>query len=326
MSFRGRAVCVDSKGTAAVDEVETGEVPPGSVCVRLGVAALCGSDLHGIDFGYPDHGRSGEPGAPGHEGVGTVVLSKAKNREIGSRVLVVPPRAYARCFADFIVLPANYTVPLPSFGLSRYMVLAQQLGTVIYALKKFEIPGNSRVGVIGAGAAGAQFCRILHERGNEVVAFDLDAGRLDFVEWWAGVKAEQVTERGDEGGGGGGKGLSFDYVVEASGTPGGREFSLDLVKVEGWICCFGLPVDKSERPWTYQSVFDRRVSVVVSDSAQSEPGLVSFIEAAGQVAYDVGRFSDLVSHVVDLGDFTKALEVFRRSPGRRKVVLQCDED
>jgi threonine dehydrogenase-like Zn-dependent dehydrogenase len=121
------------------------------VLIRTEVAAICGSDLHAAA-----HATAAQPpGSPGHEAVGTIVESRSQRFAAGNRVLCVPAAASARCFAEFQVLPDAAIVRLPAAGPAAELVVAQQLGTAIFAMKRFWPAGDGSgltAAVLGARA------------------------------------------------------------------------------------------------------------------------------------------------------------------------------
>jgi threonine dehydrogenase-like Zn-dependent dehydrogenase len=228
--------------------VEDVPVPPtgdGEVLVRTEVAAVCGSDLHAAAAA-----RSAlAPGAPGHEAVGTIVASRSPRLTPGDRVLCVPAAAEARCFAEFQVLPDTAVVPLPRAGTgdgltAEELVVAQQLGTAIFAMKRFW-PGGDGSGrtaaVLGAGPAGIAFVTLLRRAGfSRVVASDLAPARLTAA---AARGADEVVNAAEHdavdavmrltGGAG------ADLVVEAAGRDATRHQAMRIVRVDGRIGLFG---------------------------------------------------------------------------------------
>lgn len=330
-----KAAVVQGPGQVKLEEVACRSLQPGEVLVRMSCAAICGSDLHGVFGGYPPMPFPNRPGAPGHEGVGEVVESRSEQLAPGQRVLTVPDRPHAGAFAELQVLPERYALPVPSSIDPTVMVLAQQLGTVLFALEKFwpatkgTPPADAVAAVIGTGPAGLHFIRLLRERGFEtIVAVDALEHRCasarrfgaDYV-----VLADDQDRVLDEI-----KeltaGRGAELVVEAAGRNAARQTALGGVAKGGVVGLFGLPEGRSTLSVPYYEMFERQPSLVVSDGAQHEPGLRSFRRGIEDIAAHQSQVAELVSHVFPFDEFTAALALaHERRDEVRKVVVTFDD-
>lgn len=261
----------------------------GQVIVRVEVASICGSDLHAVFEGNTPPGAGGIPGFPGHEAVGTVVESSSSRIAVGDRVLCVPEGQEGCCFAELALLDDDHVLPLPA-GEARHLVLAQQYGTVLWAMKHFwprEDPPRRRgvAVVIGCGPAGLLFVGELLAAGFEaVIATDLRQDRMEIAERLGAIGVltghndlRQVVGRITAGEG-------ADLVVDAVGTSEARAAAIPLVAVGGIIGCFGVPQGTGPEPWDVASAFRRSARIQYIQSAQAEPGLASFAEAVRRIA------------------------------------------
>src|SRR5215212_1884115 len=123
-------------GEMVVVEVVTPSVTePGQVLVRNLVSTICGSDVHVVYDSPPS--AAPRPGYPGHESVGNVVESSDPAFAEGDLVLAVPNLAHAAGFAQYQLLPSSMVIPLPRGTEPETAVLAQQLGTTVYGMKRF---------------------------------------------------------------------------------------------------------------------------------------------------------------------------------------------
>jgi L-iditol 2-dehydrogenase len=315
-------------GPARVD-VQRVPVPipdEGEVLVRTRMAAICGSDLHTV-FGPREREFPGPPGYPGHEGLGQVVESRSPAFRPGARVLTVPTGDHARCFADLQVVPDSFLVPLPE-GPAGELLMAQQLGTVIHALKRFwpEPPADTAL-VVGAGSAGLHFVQLLKRRGfGRVIAADLVPHRLrmarelgaDDVLLASEVPVAEATLELT-----GGRGA--DLVVEAAGRDRARFQAMRAVAHDGRVGFFGLPETDGEATFPFAQLFQQRPLLVFSVGTQLEPGLASFREAVELIAQgrvDVRRH---LTHRFPIDDIARALALARwREDGAIKVAITFD--
>ena len=169
-------------------ECEEIEIPPpqkGQVMIRSEMASICGSDLHRVMMGaLMEHQLPCPHGYPGHEGIGMVVESHAEGISEGTHVLVFPNPTIGECFSEFQRVDGCYCLPLPSSDLPRsHLLMAQQLGTVIFAMKQYprDVFGKT-VAVIGQGSAGLFWTYLLKQAGAEkVIVSDLSDARLSMA-------------------------------------------------------------------------------------------------------------------------------------------------
>jgi threonine dehydrogenase-like Zn-dependent dehydrogenase len=297
-----------------VEEVPVPAPGASEVLIRTEVAAICGSDLHAA----ADATSAQPPGHPGHEAVGTITESRSPRFTAGDRVLCVPPAATARCFAEAQVLADTSVIPLPAVAPADELVIAQQLGTAIFAMKRFwpDRDGSGRTAaVLGTGPAGLAFVSLLRRAGfARVVASDLSQARLAAAaELGAGTvvnAAEQdaldvVLQLTD--------GDGVDLVIEAAGRDATRHQAMRMVRAGGRIGLFGVEEKPGLSTWPLAEAFRRRPTIEMTWGAQFEPGLTSFVEAAAEVTADSTAdgtgIRRLVSHRMPLEHIGNAFQL-----------------
>jgi threonine dehydrogenase-like Zn-dependent dehydrogenase len=294
----------------SVQDVPVPSVGAGEVLIRTEVAAICGSDLHAA----ADATSAQPPGYPGHEAVGMIADSRSPRFAAGERVLCVPPAATSRCFAEWQVLADTSVIPLPSAAPAERLVVAQQLGTAIFAMKRFW-PGRDGTGrtaaVLGTGPAGLAFVMLLRRAGfARIVASDLSPTRLaaaaDLGACTVVNAAEQdaldvVMELTD--------GDGADLVIEAAGRDATRHQAMRMVRDEGRIGLFGVEEKPGLSTYPLAEVFRRRPTIEMTWGAQFEPGLASFAEAAANVTGGAAGISGLVTHRIALDSIENAFRL-----------------
>ncbi len=315
---------VSPGGRVDWQEVAVPEPAPGEVLVRMEAAAVCGSDLHSIFAG----GRTEPfwPGGPGHEGVGRVAVSRSARFTEGERVLTAPDAARGHCFAAYQVVPEGFLARVPDDLPPHTAVLAQQLGTVIFALKKFwRGPGGRTAAVIGAGPAGLAFVGAIKRLGFEWVGsleprpYRRDAARrmgaaLSFAPD-PELAVDQFLDATD--------GRGADLVVEASGQDDGRILTAALLARDGHIGFFGLPAGSHPVPLPFSVLFSKRAELASSVGAQFEPDLASFQQALAWIAEEPAYWGQLVTHRLPLSALAEALSLAEHPDGPiLKVVLE----
>ena len=185
-----RAVVLDADGLPELADLPE---PTGSgLLVRVLACGLCGSDVEKL-------GRAARGTVLGHEVAGVL--------EDGSRVTVVhrvPCGTCERCraghqstcgeFRELRIAPggfaeqlrATHCVPLPDVLGEHDGVWVEPLACVLRAAESLP---RGRVLVVGAGAIGQLWIQVLRRRGDEVIALDPRAARLEQA-WLLGAETD----------------------------------------------------------------------------------------------------------------------------------------
>lgn len=273
---------------AGADRLELRELPvpvpaPGQVLLRTRVSSLCGSDLHRFR-GATSYGH--DSAVFGHETVGEVVGGDTSAFPLGTRVLHVPFPADGRVFAPLQLAAADQLVALPDALPDERAVLAQQLGTVVFALRRFwpsPTPPAAAL-VVGAGPAGLFFVRMLQHLGCERVhVIEPDAERMAAATRIGALGAPAPA--------------SVPLAIDASGDHDGARAALDALAVDGVLGLFGLPDDEPGRPpFSVLDLFARNLQVIAVMGAQGEPGLPAFHEAVRLLADGAIDVDGLITH------------------------------
>jgi L-iditol 2-dehydrogenase len=311
----GRVVCED---------VPVPSVADGEILVRTAYASICGSDLHGV-FGQAP-AEPADPGYPGHESVGEVVESRCPGFEPGDCVLTVPFAQDGRCLAEFQALPGSACVRLPAAAPLRHLLMAQQLGTVVYALRShpLDLVGKDVV-VIGQGSAGAFFTFLLKRAGAaRVLVSDKSPARLAYsrqlgADLAVDVNAADFRSAVLEATGGQGA----DLVVEAVGSRETFPLSLELAARGATLVWFGLPEGADDYPFSFSQFFRRSLTAHARFGAQGEPGLESFRYAVRLIADGAIDVAPLLSHMLPIERVDEAFRIAHdRSDNALKVSIK----
>jgi threonine dehydrogenase-like Zn-dependent dehydrogenase len=315
-------------GRFEVVEVDSPAPAEGQVLLDSYRTSICGSDLHLVYKGMYRGEHPAPPGWPGHEGVGTVLESRADDFKPGDRVLAAPPPRFGRCFAERQVVPAGSLVLLPDGSDPGLQVLGQQLGTVVFAMRRFWPAGQDRepggsVAIFGTGAAGLLFVQLARLAGfAKIIVSDLTESRLALATRFGATTtvhapgqslAEAVLDETS--------GAGADLVIEAVGLDSTRIECLDAVRAEGRVGYFGFPeTHRTESTWSFSRAWAKRVSIEVVTGAQGEPGLVSFHEAVKLIASGAVDTAPLAADVYPLASLQDAFEAARERQGPKISV------
>lgn len=156
---------------------EQPEKDAGQILFQPELACLCGSDIPFFDSEQEWGDWPLPVGQSLHEMIGTVVKTNGSRFQPGDRVLAVPLEHYG-LFERF-VLSEDRAILLDSRRPPEEALMAQPLGTVIYALKKVAVLDQD-VAVVGQGPMGQLLCATLRKLGaRRVIAIDRDAARLE---------------------------------------------------------------------------------------------------------------------------------------------------
>lgn len=298
-------------GRVEFEEVPVEAPQPGELLVASRFASICGSDLHGVQYGVELPPPPWPPGYPGHEGIGHVLETTVDGFAEGDLVLAVPSAVIGRCMAEYQRLQAVTAIKLdgPAALPLEQLLMAQQLGTVVFALRKHPVDVAGRtVAVIGQGSAGLFFAHQLKRAGAaRVVVADLEPARLALSpRFGADVVVDARTEdiRAAVKDLTGGKGA--DFTVEAVGTRATLAQSIEVAAPDSRLLWFGLPDTKDPVPISFQRFFRKRLTAHTVYGAQFEDGLVSFRAALGQIQRREIDVAPLLSHVLPIEDVAHA--------------------
>ena len=324
---RMAAAVVRELGRVECDGVPALEPEEGRALVRTSLASICGSDLHIAYQGWSVTDLPLPPGRPGHEGVGEVVDGGGTGFEPGQIVLTVPNIHDSATFAEYQLLHPGNLVPLPNTKPLAHLLMAQQLGTVIFGCRLMPRLHGKTVVVIGQGSVGLFHDFILRRLGAErIIAVDPIPARLqaarnmgvdEAISETVPAATQAILDLTDGEGAG--------IVIDAVGSVETLNQSLAVAAKWGRVAAFGLPTTAEPVPFDWASLFRKSLTMHAVHGAQDEPGLPDFKAAVDLIAngeIDISPFVthsfpiDLVGEAFDLAD--------SRADGALKVSLTFD--
>jgi threonine dehydrogenase-like Zn-dependent dehydrogenase len=216
---------------------------PGEALIRVTIAGICNTDLEIV------RGYSGFSGTPGHEFVG-VVEESSEPSQIGRRVIGEINAGCGACdlcrsgdprhcpqrtvlgivnrdgaFAEYLTLPPQNLLVVPDEIPDRAAVFTEPLAAACQILEQLEISPACRVVVLGDGKLGQLVARVLANTGCRLTLVGKHPEKLK-VAALAGIETA-LLDTGVKGG--------ADVVVEASGSPAGLKYALEMVRPRGSI-------------------------------------------------------------------------------------------
>lgn len=318
------AAVATAQRQVSCQEVPVPEPQAGKVLVRTQMASICGSDLHVVYSDWKLGQFPMEAGAPGHEGVGEVVDGGGTEFSAGGRVLTVPKIWDARTFAAYQLIPPEQLLRLGSSMPVAHLMMAQQLGTVVFASRLLPTLDGATAVVIGQGSAGLFHDFMLRRLGaGRIIAIEPIPGRLAMgkamgVDEAIDVTGPRATEAVLDLTGGRGA----DVVVEAVGSVETLNQTLRLARPRGRILVFGLPTTAQPVPFDWDSLFAKSLTVSAIHSGQEEPGLPDFRRALDFITAGEVDVSPMITHRLPISRVQEAFDLAdSKEDGALKVSL-----
>lgn len=172
-----RAARLTGNSSSTIVEIEPPEPGPGEVRVRVEGSGVCPSNLP-VWEGRPWFTYPLEPGAPGHEGWGTVdrVGRGADASLLGRRVAFLSARSYA----EWDVAEARQIVVIPE-ELRTTPCPGEPVACAVNVFRRAAIRRGETVAVVGVGFLGAMLVRLAADAGADVIAISRRPFALDLA-------------------------------------------------------------------------------------------------------------------------------------------------
>lgn len=299
---------------------------PGYALVKPLLVSLCGSDVHMV-YHEPPARYPFPPGTSGHEMIGRVEAVDAPGCDLKPGDVALTMAPYHTAMAEYFLAPVEHVLVLPPGKPHDHLLMAQQLGTVIFACQR--LPGliNKDVAIIGLGSVGLFFAAMCRRLGAaRVIALDIVAHRAAAAPRFGATHALCYPPRAaaqamaDITGG-----QMADVVIEAAGEADAINLAPALVKTGGYILFFGIPRAYGFA-FDYETFFRKYCTTTSIAGAGFEPGLKSTRAALELVASGAIDVAPLLTHRLP---FARVLEGYRlardRDDGAIKIVIEMPE-
>ena len=246
---------------------------------------------------------------------------EVEGHEVGDFVLAIAPDH--RAMAERYLTPQKNLLKLPSGKTREELLMAQQLGTVLYACKQLPSLIGKTVAVVGQETAGLWFNFVLQRLGAaKVIAFDPKSNRLQLARQYGATDTinireedplEQVLAIND--------GKLVDIVVEAAGREASINLSIELARADtGFFLQFGVPYEPTSV--NYGKIFTKCLKHKSIVHAGREPGHTSTIQALDLIAGDYVDVSPLLTHRFPFERVLEAYEVHQNATDNAvKIVV-----
>jgi len=302
-----------------VEQPSIDDLAVGGLLVKPLLSAICGTDIPGFDLKRADDEYPLSPGMTIHESIGVVCASRSERYSEGDEVLALPRGNGA--LAEYYLSHESVAVPLRGTALKEHLLMAQPLGTVIWALRKLgNLLGQDAV-VVGQGPNGLLITHMLSNLGaRRVIGVDQHDYRLQVAKKMRAThtvnadrdeSVDAISELTD--------GAMGDIVVEAVGHQTGTiNQCLKMVKRGGTVLAFGVP-DEKVYPIRYRDFFRRNVRLIGSVMPEAQRDFPLAMDMIVQGRVDV---APMLTHRLPFTEAQRAMElsVFKRD-GAIKIVF-----
>ncbi|MCX7027314.1 MAG: alcohol dehydrogenase catalytic domain-containing protein [Spirochaetes bacterium] len=319
---------------------------PDDVIVRVRAAAICGSDVHGMDGST---GRRIPPIVMGHEASGEIVEAGAavKAFKVGDRVtfdsteycgicfhcrrgevnlcdnrrvLGVSCADYRRdgAFAEYIALPERILYRMPEQLNFVGASLAEPAAVAAHAASITPIALGDSIAVVGAGLIGLLLIQILRANASgRILALETDPARRAAA---LAAGADQALDPADPGAQREllalSAGRGFDRVFEAVGASAPIATAIGAARKGGSVTLIGNASPKVEIP--LQSVVTRQISLLGSCATAGEYPLV--LDLLSRKKIDTRLIVSATAPLAEGASWFSRL--YARERGLLKVVLE----
>jgi L-idonate 5-dehydrogenase len=271
------ALVIHAPGDLRVEEIETPEIGPDQLRVRVRCGGICGSDLHYYQHGGFGTVRITEPMVLGHEVAGVIeAVGAAVGRfQAGDRVAISPSRPCGLCrycqqglqnhcldmryygsamrtphvqgaFRQQIVVDTPQAYKLADSVSDGDGSMAEPLSVALHAVRRAGPLLGKNVLVTGCGPIGAMVVIAARRAGaSNIVVTDVSSAPLRSAMKIGADETINVAEQPD--------GLarftadkgSFDVLFEASGNERALRGGFDVLRPRGIVVQIGLGGDMS---------------------------------------------------------------------------------
>lgn len=299
----------NQNATAAVTERPFEALPPGDVIIKVAYSSLNYKDAlsatghTGVTKNYPH--------VPGIDAAGTVIFSKSDLYKPGDKVLVTGYDLGSNTdggFAEYIRVPAEWIVPLPSnLTLKESMIYGTAGFTAAICVSQLQkiglTPDQGEVVVSGAsGGVGCLAVALLAKEGYQVVA---STGKPQAHELLKRLGAARIIGR-EELNDQSGRPLLKGIWAGAVDTVGGNTLSTIIrsLKVQGSVAACGNVADFKLDLTVYPFIL-RGVNLLGADSAlwPRNPRVQLWQKLANEWKIDTLESLSHTIHLDDLNDY-----------------------
>lgn len=336
-----RRLCLYGKNDLRFEEVERPAISQGEILVRVGAAAICGTDVRMLGYGTPNI-----PLVPGHEFAGTVEETKSGRFAVGQRVALQPNIGCGACefcasgrqhmcpdyrafgiqmdgaFAEYIKIPAEAVergnvVELPERISFAEAAVVEPVSCAYNGFEKMNVHINDTAWIIGTGPIGLAHALFLHSAGARVAMSDLSEERLQqsvrLFPWITPMQGDVTAFvrkfTGNRG---------FNVAIVACPSPEAQSQVLEQMAIGGRVNFFG-GIPAAKEPVALDTNLIHYREICVTGSARSSLSQYrKVLKMAAEKTIDV---SSLVTHTYSLEQYQTAFDNARNAVGIKHIFI-----
>jgi threonine dehydrogenase-like Zn-dependent dehydrogenase len=320
-AIEARAAHFRQPGQISVARVRVPAPGPGEVRVRLEGCGVCASNLP-VWEGRPWFNYPLTPGAPGHEGWGTVdcVGEGVTDVVVGDRVAFLSYNAYA----EYDIAAAETVVKLPP-ELAGRPFPGEPLACVMNIFRRSDIRPGQTVAIVGTGFIGAALTALAARSGARVIALSRRTCALEMAERFgaqalipfndpAKALEEARREIGESG---------CERVIEAVGTQQALDVATELTGTRAKLVIAGYHQDGSRQVnlqlWNWRGL--DVINAHERDASEYRRGMQEAVDLVASGGFDP---APLFTHRFALDETQLAFDTLARRPqGFMKALITC---
>jgi threonine dehydrogenase-like Zn-dependent dehydrogenase len=239
MLRRMRAAVVSAPGKIKIVRTQIPEPSANQLLIHLDGCGVCASNIP-LWEGKPWFAYPMAPGAPGHEGWGTVeeVGGAVRGFKQGDRVTFLSCNAYA----DYDVCDSRSAVVVPT-GFDEIDFPGEPLGCAMNIFHRARIAKEHTVAIVGAGFLGMLLTQLISAVGARVIALSRRAFALEIANEMGARDGVVLDDRAVEVVRHLTNGLLCDVVIECTGKQRPLDVAGEIVRERGRLVIAGYHQD-----------------------------------------------------------------------------------
>ncbi|MGE1062178.1 alcohol dehydrogenase catalytic domain-containing protein [Megasphaera paucivorans] len=318
------------------------EVGPNDVLVKVKAVAVCGTDVHIMDWTEWAAKRMNPPSIIGHEFSGQIIKKGelVKQVQIGDAVAAETHIVCHTCdlchngcehvcyntetigasrdgaLAEYVAIPAENAVVFKKFASWEILSLMEPFVAAVHAVTQFSISGKT-VGVIGCGPIGCMGILIAKKCGaSKVIAIEpIEQRGNKALEVGADILINPITVNIKQAVQDANDGDLIDIVLDFSGNVGAIQDCMTYIKPEGKIAILGL----SEKKMTFK--LDEFVYRGLTLKGIAGRRMYRDWETAKGLLAGGLDLSKIITHKLPMVEFQKGLELMKTGKCCKCVLI-----
>lgn len=301
---------IESPHNIIIKDTELPETGQNDVLIKLNGTGVCASNLpvwEGREwFKYPL-----EPGAPGHEGYGTVaqIGSNVKDFSPGDKVALISYHTYA----EYDKAPESNVVKLPH-ELDNLPFPGEPLACAVNVYKRSDIQDGQTVLVIGAGFLGCMLIQLIKSAGAKVIVLSRRETSLDYAmiagadhfikfdDYYDAIN--QIRKISPE---------CVPRVIEATGYQSSIDLATEVISTRGKLIIAGYHQDGlrnvNMQQWNWKGI-----DVINAHEPNPQAYIDGLREAIGLAGKNRLQPLKFISHYIDFSNIKEAFELLKERP------------